>query len=80
MLHMSPNYEPEFKKKIDCLHLEEGRSSKGLQLNMEYQKQAYPIGQNNSVMNVRQMKKLKPIMTTGANESYTSSAEARSRI
>ena len=30
MLHMSSNCEPEFKKKIDCLHLEEGRSLKGL--------------------------------------------------
>ena len=27
---MNPNYEPEFKKKIVCLHLEEGRSLKGL--------------------------------------------------
>lgn len=27
---MNPNYEPEFKKKIVRLHLEEGRSLKGL--------------------------------------------------
>ena len=30
MLQMSQNYEPEFKKKIVRLHLEEGRSLKGL--------------------------------------------------
>lgn len=30
MLHMSQNYEPEFKKKIVRLHLEEGRALKGL--------------------------------------------------
>ncbi len=27
---MSRNYQPEFKKKIVCLHLEEGRTLKGL--------------------------------------------------
>ena len=27
---MNPNYEPEFKKEIVRLHLEEGRSLKGL--------------------------------------------------
>ncbi|OUQ62104.1 hypothetical protein B5E53_18270 [Eubacterium sp. An11] len=27
---MSQNYEPEFKKEIICLHLEESRSLKGL--------------------------------------------------
>ena len=30
MLQMNQNYEPEFKKKIVRLHLEEGRSLKGL--------------------------------------------------
>ena len=30
MLQMSQNYEPEFKKKIVRLHLEEGRTLKGL--------------------------------------------------
>ena len=30
MLQMNQNYEPEFKKKIVCLHLEEGRTLKGL--------------------------------------------------
>ena len=30
MLQMKQNYEPEFKKKIVRLHLEEGRSLKGL--------------------------------------------------
>ena len=30
MLQMSQHYEPEFKKKIVRLHLEEGRSLKGL--------------------------------------------------
>ena len=30
MLQMSQYYEPEFKKKIVRLHLEEGRSLKGL--------------------------------------------------
>ena len=30
MLQMSQNYEPEFKNKIVRLHLEEGRSLKGL--------------------------------------------------
>lgn len=30
MLHMSKYYEPEFKKKIVRLHLEEGRSLKSL--------------------------------------------------
>ena len=30
MLHMNQHYEPEFKKKIVRLHLEEGRSLKGL--------------------------------------------------
>ena len=29
MLQISQNYEPEFKKKIVRLHLEEGRSFKG---------------------------------------------------
>ena len=53
MLQMNQHYEPEFKKKIVRLHLEEGRSLKDLQLNMEYQKQAYPTGQNNFVKNAR---------------------------
>lgn len=30
MLQMNQNYEPEFKRKIVRLHLEEGRSLKGL--------------------------------------------------
>lgn len=30
MLQMNQHYEPEFKKKIVRLHLEEGRSLKGL--------------------------------------------------
>ncbi len=30
MQQMNPNYEPEFKKKIVRLHLEEGRTLKGL--------------------------------------------------
>ena len=30
MLHMTKHYEPEFKKKIVRLHLEEGRSLKSL--------------------------------------------------
>lgn len=30
MLQMNQNYEPKFKKKIVHLHLEEGRSLKGL--------------------------------------------------
>ena len=30
MLQMSKHYEPEFKKKIVRLHLEEGRTIKGL--------------------------------------------------
>lgn len=30
MLQMSKHYEPEFKKKIVRLHLEEGRTLKGL--------------------------------------------------
>ena len=30
MQQMNPHYEPEFKKKIVCLHLEEGRTLKGL--------------------------------------------------
>ena len=30
MLQMSKQYEPEFKKKIVRLHLEEGRTLKGL--------------------------------------------------
>ena len=30
MLQMNQNYEPEFKKKIVRLHLEEGRTLKGL--------------------------------------------------
>ena len=30
MLQINQNYEPEFKKKIVCLHLEEERNLKGL--------------------------------------------------
>ncbi len=30
MLQMNQHYEPEFKKKIVCLHLDEGRSFKSL--------------------------------------------------
>ena len=51
MLQMNQHYEPEFKKKIVRLHLEGGRSIKGL--NTEYQKQVYPTGQNNFVKNAR---------------------------
>ena len=43
MLQMSQNYEPEFKKKIVRLHLEEGRSLKGLYvLNYEYPQSLTP--------------------------------------
>ena len=38
MLQMNQHYEPEFKKKIVRLHLEEGRSLKGLAAEYEYQK------------------------------------------
>ena len=44
MLQMHQHYEPEFKKKIVRLHLEEGRSIKALKLNMEYHMRAYPTG------------------------------------
>lgn len=30
MLQMNPNYEPEFKKKIVRIHLEEGKTLRGL--------------------------------------------------
>ena len=63
MLQMSQYYEPEFKKKIVRLHLEEGRSLKGLA--EEYGvSQAFLFGPNNSVKNAKQTTKPKPIMIT----------------
>lgn len=43
MLQMNQHYEPEFKKKIVRLHLEEGKSSKVLQHNTEYRMQVSQI-------------------------------------
>ena len=44
---MNQHYEPEFKK-IAAFILRRDAPSKDLQLNTEYQRQAYPTGQNNS--------------------------------
>lgn len=63
MLQMSQYYEPEFKKKIVRLHLEEGRSLKGLAEEYGVSKASISI-QNNSVKNAKQTTKPKPIMIT----------------
>ncbi len=61
---MSQYYEPEFKKKIVRLHLEEEDPSKVLLKNTVYPKQAFLFGPNNSVKNAKQTTKPKPIMIT----------------
>lgn len=61
---MNQHYEPEFKKKIVRLHLEEGRFLKGLAADTEYRMQVSQIGQINSVKNAKLTKKPKPIMIT----------------
>lgn len=43
MLQMSKQYEPEFKKKIVRLHLEEGRTLKGLAAEYGVSKASIPI-------------------------------------
>lgn len=61
---MNQHYEPEFKKKIVRLHLEEEDPSKVLRQNTEYRMQVSQIGQINSVKNAKLTKKPKPIMIT----------------
>lgn len=58
MLQMNQNS----RRRLSAFILRRDAPSKDLQLNMEYQKQVYPTGQNNFVKNARQMKKPKPIM------------------
>ena len=48
---MNQNYEPEFKKKIVRLHLEEGRTLRGLAEEYGISK----FGPNNSAKNARKM-------------------------
>jgi len=62
MLQMSKQYEPEFKKKIVRLHLEEGRTLKGLAAEYGVSKASISIWVNSSVKNAKQMKKPKQIM------------------
>ena len=57
MLQMNQNS----RRRLSAFILRRDAPSKDLQLNMEYQKQVYPIGQNNSAKNARKMKKPKPI-------------------
>lgn len=64
MSQMSKHYEPEFKKKIVRLHLEEEEPSKGLLPNMVYPRQVYLSGSSSSAKNAKQMKKPKLIMIT----------------
>lgn len=58
MLQMNQNS----RRRLSAFILRRDAPSKDLQLNMEYQKQVYPIGQNNSAKNARKMKKPKPII------------------
>ena len=53
MFQMTKHYELEFEKRIVHLHLEEGRSLKSLELNMEYHMQVFPTGQHSSAKNAR---------------------------
>ena len=53
MLQMSQNYEPEFKKKIVRLHLEEGRSFKGLAEEYGVSKASISHWIKNSVKNAK---------------------------
>lgn len=62
MLQMSKQYEPEFKKKIVRLHLEEGRTLKGLAAEYGVSKASISIWVKHSVKNAKQMKKPKQIM------------------
>lgn len=53
MLQMSQNYEPEFKKEIVRLHLEEGRSLKGLAEEYGVSKASISNWTKNSVKNAK---------------------------
>ena len=53
MLQMSQNYEPEFKKKIVRLHLEEGRFLKGLAEEYGVSKVSISNRTKNSVKNAK---------------------------
>lgn len=62
MLQMSQNYEPEFKKKIVRLHLEEGRSLKSLAAEYGVSKASISVWIKQFREECRQMKKPKPSM------------------
>jgi hypothetical protein len=60
---MSKYFEPEFKKKIVRLHLEDGRTIRSLAANIAYPKQAFLTGYHSFAKNAKIMKKPKPITT-----------------
>ena len=58
---MRKYFEPEFKKKIVRLHLEDGKPSIVLQRNIVYPKQVFLTGYPSFAKNAKIMKKPKPI-------------------
>ena len=64
MLQMSQYYEPEFKKKIVRLHLEEGPSLKGLAEEYGVSKASISIWTKQFREECQQTMKPKPIMIT----------------